>query len=267
MKTNYAPFRAIINTKGKAVDGASGTFPILVSGFAKPGPLTINRGNMIANDFISSRLAMYLGLPTPPSSLLQVEGVSLESPYFSTLNFAPLDGNIPLIDPAHFVDNNEFIATGIVVFDIFIANPDRHGGNIHYNHTDPALGIYIFDHGHSLLGYESGVGMKRLDDIKNRLGCTGGAITKQNRHILIDHIKNSRHIDDWIQRIKLLPDYQIDDLCDHKYDIGINDLYRIAIKKFLKDRRDKIDEIIAKNHHEFPGITQWGIPPIHPKAV
>ncbi|MBL0035370.1 MAG: hypothetical protein IPP26_06280, partial [Flavobacteriales bacterium] len=63
-----------------------------------------------------------------------------------------------------------FLATGLLLFDIWVANCDRHVKNFEVDYSTTPVSMNIFDHGHALFGYVGGQGEARLNALMNRLG-------------------------------------------------------------------------------------------------
>jgi len=141
-----------------------------------------------------------------------------------------------------------------------IANPDRHCGNLSALVHSPTPKLLIFDHSHSLLGYDRAIALNRLAALKDRLGVSGGSVTGENRHCMLDVLKDEIWFSEWIGRIKALPDYAIDDLCTDMRDMGFaSDVEAVALRQFLKHRRNRIGELVFNNRNEFTGITQTAL--------
>src|SRR5207245_1484772 len=109
------------------------------------------------------------------------------------------------------------------------------------------------DHSHCLFGTEVGKGEARLTAMTGRLAITGAAPTGGNRHCLLDVLDTGDHFGRWVQRIKLLPDFFIEDVIREVRDggAGITTTEATAAEAFLKDRRDNIWEIVKANTGEF----------------
>lgn len=256
---NARPPYAAKYRMGPALGGVTGLFEAEISIYAKPNAdQQIASPYLLGNDWIASKIAEKIGLPTPPSAIVEIDtpqhGVRN---YFATLNFGQ---HFQVFDPDLCVKTDLMICTGILLFDILIANPDRHSANLSFAwHAKPAA-VLLFDHGHALLGHVAQNGPKRLSDLKDRLGCSGGMVTQQNRHIFLDKINSDKYFDYWLDRIEKLPNYQIEDACFCPYDIGLNQQERAMVCDFIKHRRDTIRRLVANEQREFRGITQFSIP-------
>jgi hypothetical protein len=94
-----------------------------------------------------------------------------------------------------------------------------------------------------------------LKKIGDGFGITEAAETGANRHCLLDSIDTDDHIEKWITRIRATPDFLIDDICAGIVEAGVINFADVEeVKKFLKRRRDNIDDIIRSAQKEFSGI-------------
>ena len=138
----------------------------------------------------------------------------------------------------------------------------------------------IFDHERALFGHKNGMGILKLNDLKESLGISGGVPgqaahgvvtpywgvvggngTDQNRHCLIDKLKTDDYFSKWVGRISAVPDYLLDDVCSGTFDLNmITEQEATAAKEFLIYRRDNIRKLVNSNRSEFSGINEWGLP-------
>jgi hypothetical protein len=148
-----------------------------------------------------------------------------------------------------------FESVGIVLFDILIANGDRHRGNLNLDNSQNPPRLTVFDHSHALFGSVNGSGHSRLITLGDKLGINDG-----NRHCLLDAIKNDSHFREWLGRISSLPNYLIDGACDATVPLGmITALEARTAKDFLKRRKNEIETLISANKVEFTSISQWSL--------
>lgn len=249
------PFRAIIKHSPQSLGGntAAKPFDVLVRSKAKPGLAT--RGYEVANEFIVGRLADFIGLPMPHYGVIKVERHTSQLDLYASLDFAPGRSVPPVTDVSGCFQALPRLCTGVLVFDILVANPDRHCGNISVDMVSHKM--YVFDHGRSLFGNYDTVGIPRLAQLRDRLGCSGSGVTGQNRHMFLDAIPDDLYFGEWIDRVKGLPNYVIEDTCNYPYDLGVTKTERTAAMDFLCYRRDNIEKIIHTHQGEFTAIKQW----------
>ena len=126
----------------------------------------------------------------------------------------------------------------------------------------------------------NGEGIKRLNDLQDSLGISGGTTigqavqdavisppylgvvdgngAGQKRHCLLDELKTDDYFSKWFSRIAAVPDYLIDDVCSGTFDLDmITEQEATEAKAFLIYRRNKIRELVNSNRSEFSGIDQW----------
>jgi hypothetical protein len=225
----------------------------------------------VANEIICGRLAQHVGLPVPAfcAGLHQVEETADAVPSFVTMAFLRPLHSAPPVSPARArrcVKSLPFLTTGALLFDILIANGDRHHKNVHYREADPEEFI-LFDHSHALFGNARFQVEERLNELQGRLGITGSATSGSTRHIFLDPLRELRdgaHIPEWVERIKSIPNWLIQSTCKEAQDLaqkdrnsGISDAERRAVVDFLSSRRTNIDAMI--NQH--PQELAWGRAP------
>jgi len=116
----------------------------------------------------------------------------------------------------------------------------------------------IFDHSHALLGNQAGQGSQRLLNLRDRLGISKGAITSGNRHCLLDSLDSVVYLQGWVDKIKVIPDFFIDDICTKVLNLGASADEVNACKDFLKYRRTNLATILNNHHAEFKAIGHWG---------
>lgn len=100
----------------------------------------------VANEGICAALAGLVGLPVPPGTVAETQ----EGPGYVSLRFG--DRSVtppPLLNATKLIEKEPRLAAGVVVFDMWVWNPDRNPGNIAY--APPTFPLTIFDHGDALL--------------------------------------------------------------------------------------------------------------------
>jgi hypothetical protein len=181
--------------------------------------------------------------------------------YYASLDFNLTGNTLPPADPHAFVAELPSEATGLLLFDILIANSDRHAGNLYLDTSGGTPKAAVFDHSHGLFGYIAGQGAARLQAMKSRLAITGQPPTGGNRHCLLDVVNSDDQFSYWIDRIKALPDFLIEDVCTEAVKYGITSHEAQAAVNFLRYRRSGLRRIIVRNKQEFRGIVQWRLLP------
>jgi hypothetical protein len=115
----------------------------------------------------------------------------------------------------------------------------------------------IFDHGHALFGKDAGQGVARFERLRDRLAISAGSRTQGNRHCILDQIETDAHFGHWLDRIRCVPDFVIEDLCDVLPGLGCSRKEADAAIDFLKHRREHLGEIIEENKAQFTRIRSW----------
>jgi hypothetical protein len=240
--------------KGKPLKGASQGFEALLSGVIKDNHAS---PYCIANEYIAGRIGAFLGLPVPPCAVF-IDGGAPKQPWFGTLDFNIDSHTLPPVDTAVCVRDMPVESTGLLMFDILIANSDRHAENFE---IDPPR-MSVFDHSHCLFGTTAGQGEARLAAMKGRLAITGAAPTGGNRHCLLNVLDTGDHFGHWVERIKALPDFFIEDVVRDVRDKGITAAEAAAAVSFMKERREAIWDIVKANTDEFKAVMAWPLLPV-----
>lgn len=148
------------------------------------------------------------------------------------------------------------LCTGIVVFDVLIANCDRHGGNIKVDNPDKPTAVYIFDHERALFYIYQKEGIKRLDSRKDRLGVTDGSDSRDEWHCLVELLDSVESLIFWIQRVAEIPNQFIKSICEEMWKFQITRAECDAVQNFLIERKDRIAELILKHKDRFPKVPK-----------
>jgi hypothetical protein len=215
------------------------------------GPYTI------ANEVIAARLAHALGLPVPA-------GVVAEHPgqlFYMSLDVSKEGKTLPPVVAADFIADEPRLAAGAVIFDIWIANGDRHTGNMSYDSAFAPPRASFFDHGHALLGTGDPKGPDRLQAAMDDLGCTGKPPLNGNRQILLDLVSSANDLRLWISRVEELPDFMMADACIEARALGLlpDDATRDVLQAWLQQRKRGLGQLVSSHQDEFPAVAQWDL--------
>lgn len=236
--------------------GVAGSFWTTISAVAKcNGP---NAPYCLPNEWICTEIGRFLCLPVPPAGIIHVPQANPPN-WFASLDFNLTGNTLPPVDPIRCADQLAELSTGLLLFDILVANCDRHRKNFSVDFLASPPAMSVFDHSHALFGYVEGQGTLRLNDLRDRLGVSGGSHTRGNRHCLLDAIATDRHFLTWLDRISALPDFLIQHLCHDAVGLGITGGEADMAIAFLKHRRDNLRSIMETNRREFRGITQGSL--------
>lgn len=186
-----------ITIRGPIGNGVTGALQASIIGAVKVnGPLAEFN---VANEFIAARLALAVGLPCPPGSMVRTSSGEV---VYAMMRFGLAGEMLPPVDPGALCADHHFIAAGIVMFDEWILNGDRHTSNIAY---ESSAGVGIFDHGHALFGVTRSDVLKRLTAWQGQ-PTFGGCLR--------DELVHSLDLTAWANRIAQIPHYLIDQTCD-----------------------------------------------------
>jgi hypothetical protein len=214
----------------------------------------------IPNELICGELGRFLRLPVPPVGIvLHASG----EPLFASLDFNLTGNSLPPVNVVNCVRDLPSLSTGLLLFDIWVANCDRHAGNFSVDFYGAPPKMNIFDHSHALFGYAKGQGETRLMELRDRLGIswtTNNPVDSgQHRHCLLDAVNDDGHFDFWLNRIRATPDFYIEDICRDAEPYGLTAQEVSIAIDFLKARRDNINQIISNNQAEFSAIQAWSL--------
>ena len=270
--------------------GVTDSYYVELSAVAKTNGA--NAPYCIPNEFICGEIGRFLGLPIPPVGLMAftgaaaaavaapalgppptggaaipgagaapgaraAPGVPVTSVWFASLDFNFTGVNLPPVDPGRCAADLPGLSTGLILFDVLVANSDRHRGNLALDTSVTPPRMSIFDHSHALLGSQAGGGAQRLLDLRDRLGISRGAVTAGNRQCLLDNLNTGVHLQGWVAKIKVIPDFFIDDVCTKVENLGASADEILAVKNFLKYRRTNIATILNSHQAEFTAIGHW----------
>jgi hypothetical protein len=218
---------------------ASATAPVHVhlAGIAKkaiPGQPYI-----VANELVCSRIAGALLLPCPPGALMQKD----VDTYFFSLDFNIAGQALPPASASAVVSKFPRLAWGIIVFDAFVMNVDRHPANIAHDTSTDA--VQIFDHSHAFMGPSADID-QTLTARQNDLAIGG--------HCLAAEINTIDGKNDWIRKVGLIPDYFIEGLIAAACDCGIPPDKKGSLITFVKHRRDNLKILFDASMNRFSKV-------------
>lgn len=234
--------------------GVAGSVNVTIDAVGKGN--TANAPYCIPNELICGEIGRFLRLPVPPGGIVTS---AHHAPMYASLNFNIAGVALPPANPAQCVNLLPNVSTGLLMFDILVANSDRHRGNLALDALAHPPEMNVFDHSHALFGHVAGQAEVRLVALLDRLAVTGGPHTGGNRHCLLDAISAPQLLGPWVERIMRLPDFLIDELCADASAFGITAAESQAAAAFLKHRRDNFPSLIHNHQAEFHGIAAWNL--------
>jgi hypothetical protein len=122
--------------------------------------------------------------------------------YFGSVDFNHMREKLPRVIPDLCCKSMHKLCAGVMLYDIWIANEDRHDENLLVNNIALPTEMHVFDQDMALFGGVKYQGPERTKLLLNHLGITGGDIGGW-RHIFLDLISDADDIYWWVQ--KLLP--------------------------------------------------------------
>ncbi len=213
---------------------------------------------LLANEWICGNIGQFLRLPIPPFGLVR-PGPSRKGMFVSwkygSRSTLPDDAK-----PDKCFENDPETCTGILLFDVLVANSDRHDSNLKVDDPNNPQEIYVFDHDHALFGAIGEDGISRLNSLEKRVAVSGGSVTGENRHCLIDVVTTSEHFGMWVDRIYSIPENFIRLVCNEAVGLPITKQEAEVACHFLRERKEHLADIILENKDEFSSIRDWGLP-------
>lgn len=208
--------------------GATGAFLVNVVGVAKgnaTNPL------VVARELICNALARVLLLPTPPGFIIELD----TGPHFVSLDFNIAGEGLPPINPPDVYAAKPHVCAGIVAFDSWVRNGDRHTQNLAFDADSQRLSM--FDHSHV-----------SLDD-----GAPGMALDIGG-HCLVPVLASAADLIQWANFIRTIPDRYISELVASTVSVGLPEANAANLVQFLIDRRNNLEGLLRHNAGMFAAI-------------
>jgi hypothetical protein len=253
------PFRASFRSDpfGWATWGEKG------HGFGHVG--AVHKGRMaerpyrFVNELVCGSLAQFLRLPIPPFAMTFLEkqaGVELKNAtLFSSVDFNYERDELPPPDSEACMQHMPSLCAGVLLFDIFVANPDRRREHIWCDDPSKPSRMLIFDHDFALFGGED-AGATRLEELKDGLGLRFAA-NDDDYHPFLGKITSARLFDDWYNRIYTTPEWFIREICQETKAYGMSKQDSEELVTFLTYRSQHLEEIVGQHKSAFSGIQEW----------
>lgn len=210
---------------------------------------------LLANEWICSNLAWHLRLPIPPFALMR-KGTSPR--YFASLDFGGKETEAPDMRPERVAKSLPREATGLVLFDVLIANPDRHKENVKVDNPDLPTRLEVHDHDRALLGWSpKNHGIERLKHVSDRLGFCKG-LSESNFHPIGVALKTSEYFGEWGARISVIPDSFIEEICHETRELQMSLELVETTANFLRHRKLRVCDLVGQHRDFFKSIKTWG---------
>jgi hypothetical protein len=247
--------------KNPVAQGASDTWYVELRGYAKVTSASVPY--CVANEYVCGRIGALLGLPIPPGGVIQPQ-TDEQGAAWVTLNFSPKNEPLPPIDPATVVAAVPDLSAGVIVFDLLIANTDRHTGNLALLPSKKRLDV--FDHSHALMGARQGRVQQRLGELRSATGLSGAAVDDigSNRHCLIDHVTDAPALLGWAEELQsIVSDRFLNRICAEAASLGVGATPEemMRVEEFLRERRGNAKRLLYEHRDEFTAIPAdaWGM--------
>lgn len=215
--------------------GATGALHVGIAGIAKPNSPALPL--VVPNELVCGLLARAILLPTPPGFIIEHNSER----YYVSLNFNLAGQDLPPADASKIVASHQQLAAGIVLFDIWIANNDRHNGNIAYDQTSDR--VEIFDHSHVHFSDDSTALAAKATDLAIGSHCLASELLSLDGMVF------------WNDRIQAIPEFYIRATLDAAVEVGLP-LDRVdPCLVFLLDRRTNLLDLVKTNRGSFPKVN------------
>lgn len=228
-------------------EGVNDKWHVRLNGVGKA--IRNNHSYLIANEWISSSIASFLGLPAPPFAIMQKSDARTRM--FVTIRFDQ-NSKQKNVNPEALWRANRWLTIGIITFDVLICNQDRHDSNIKVDKPEAPKQVHVFDHERAIFYCQNGRGRSWLT--KNRGESSIGPF-----HCLPPVVTDIDLFPEWVQRVQDIPDWFFADVCKEVRGYGITNSDADAAVDFLRHRRDKISALIlsSKSYFTQVPISKW----------
>lgn len=191
----------------------------------------------VPNEYICQELGRAIGLPIPTGVVIDKDGEM----YYSSLNFNITGHRLPPCDVLAVARDCPNLAVGIILFDIWIGNYDRHLKNMSYNTISKSL--HIFDHGNALL-YPAGLSNASANTGELGIG----------RHCLAGVITTLSDIWMWQERIDSIPEFFIRDKLRDATAMGLPQEEIEYCVRYLLRRRTELVDLVRTHRGTFRSV-------------
>lgn len=210
----------------------------------------------VANEFVANEIGHYLQVPVAPGAICADQD---GNPYYSSINVNFDRRELATVSADHCWLAMPELCWAIFLFDILIANDDRHIKNVIVDHPLKPSKIVLIDHEYALLGGRLGdEGTHRLNRMSGRLGVTGPTRTGGTPHFLLHVIEDHAARKLWMNRISKIPAWWIDEVCSQTRGLGVSAEISKTLASWLKARRSNIDDLIDSNIEKIPSLSIGG---------
>lgn len=226
---------------GAQVEGSEGVSAVRVNAYARLA--TEDRPFGVVNDYVASSLGLAAGLPVPPGTLLHLHGGQYG---YLSLGFSEKGDRLPPVLFDEFAALRAWEASGIIAFDQWVANGDRHDENLAFH---PKLGVAVFDHDLSLLGRAQGDVAQVLRETRDN---------EIKSHSIPPFLMAADYLSSWCERIGSIRFEEIRRIvfnCVHAklLDKSVAD----ELIRFIEHRKSRVRDYLTRTRHEYELISEW----------
>jgi hypothetical protein len=198
---------------------------------------------VVGVEWICARLAQLVALPAPPPALTRSSDGRL---WFVCLQFGDLTQLPAPVVPPQLVADHPEVAAGIIAFDAWIANADRHAQNLAY--VPGKVPPVIFDHGHA---FAAGGSRAKLTQLPSHLadpaptGC------------LVPHLSTAQPFGPWLSVLTGVPSASIQRIAEEAVSAGaLRADEAHVIHDYLVKRQSHLSAALRAG---CSALTDWGI--------
>ncbi len=212
------------------------------------------------NEWVASTIAQYLRLPIPAFAITRYDGgrgtVGSSQLLFSSIDFNYERESPPRPEFDILFNLHPDLCAGILIFDIFVANPDRRRDNIWCDNSARPTRIWIYDHDQALFGGEHD-GCNRITAIQDKLGLGFWSQNGSDFHPFLRHVHTVKLFEKWLGRVHSVPAWFIRSVCEETRKFGASADESRQLYDFLRERRRQIGSVLKVNSDAFPNVSDW----------
>jgi hypothetical protein len=204
----------------------------------------------LANEVLCLRLAQILKLPIPYGGIIEKDGHL----YFASLEYgiAPETLPKPTKGDVRMIAADAWLTCGIIVFDSWIVNEDRHEANLLYDRSTRMA--YLIDHGTAFFfGATPDKAVAELESYRDKL------VVNSRNHCLAAEATTLSDFNEWHRRVKGIPEYYIRESIDEAVELGLPAEHAAFCVDMLLERREHLKGLFLDGHQRaFPKLDKQG---------
>ncbi|MEM7478421.1 MAG: HipA family kinase [Planctomycetota bacterium] len=193
----------------------------------------------IYNELVASRLGQYMGLPIPVGMVLEKDSEL----FYASCHVSAATEELPDADLNRFCRDKADLACGVMVFDAWTANDDRHLENIWYNYYEDET--FVFDQGNALLSDE---GESHLHSAEKCL------CVRYANDALSQFITSLDSFSIWYEAILRIPTSAITALVIEASAVGVDKMLGEKVGAWLLKRREILPRLFRDEVGRFPRL-------------